>query len=291
MRKRVFASALILIISATLLDLPRAGEKRGTTGAPKQEKVGSEAQTVEPVWRKAVDGIHSKLTEAVELYRAGKSKQAKKMVKSAQFDGYKNSLLETAVRKHLSQKKDFQNNSGFSEIVKGMDEGEPAEKILDRLEALIQSLEADLPGLALVEGAGGKKSADKAAAQMPDKDWSKITDELLAAVGDAIGEYEKGERHKAIGLVKAAYFENYEGAGLEAKIDSGSPTTNEKVGSRFSEMVRRMKRGESLDRIRLVADDMKTDIRNGVKASRKGAANRVTGFFDWLTKSVQARFQ
>ena len=77
---------------------------------------GKSAPDIEPAWLQALENIQSGLINALNVYKKGDPQKAAELVIQTQFDDYKNSLFETAVRRHVSQKKDFENNSNFSEI-------------------------------------------------------------------------------------------------------------------------------------------------------------------------------
>lgn len=66
---------------------------------------------------------------------------------NAQFDGYKNTLLETAVRRNISQGADYENNNSFSELIGMIRSGRNPEELELRISALIANLENGLPGL------------------------------------------------------------------------------------------------------------------------------------------------
>ena len=95
--------------------------------APTQQtataKVKESGANIEPAWLQAVDNIQSGLNTALDAHKKGDTKVASELVLQTQYDHYKNSLLETAVRRFVSQKKDFENNTGFTDVATMIREG------------------------------------------------------------------------------------------------------------------------------------------------------------------------
>lgn len=290
-RTAIFTAVLISGFATGFTLRPGISPARAESGTPSRETQSPVAAGIEPVWQKAVTAIEVKLKAALELYRNGKGEQARKAVTAAQFEGYKNSLLETAVRKHVSQRKDFENNGYFTEIITLLSQGEPAAKIEECVARLSRSLEQDLPQLKLVEGAVSKEMLEEARKRIPEKDWRKVSEELSAAVGGAVGMYARGKRSEALELAKDAYFENYDESGLEAKIDSVNHDANLHVGAVFSTVVRQMEAGEAPERIEQIREELKVDIGEAVSVAGRGHSDGATGFFHRMTGGLRAWFR
>jgi len=290
-RTFLFVAALMSAFSTALAHQSQAqSESKDTTALSQEVRRLPATSGIEPVWRKAVDGVAAKLKEALNQYESGKTEQAKKTVTSAQFDGYKNSLLETAVRKSVSQRKDFENNARFTEILALMNKGEPASRIQETISILSESLEDDLPALKLVEGAVPKEVLEEAKRRVQEKDWFIISEEVSAAIGGAIGMYSKGKKSEALGLVKETYFENYDESGLEAKIDSVSRDANLRLGAHFSKLARQMESNEPPERIEQTAVELKSEMETAVSTLGKYRANGVASFFSRVSTAVRAWF-
>jgi high-affinity iron transporter len=290
-RTFLFIAVLMSAYAATHVDQSLAQSGREGSPAPSQEThLLPAAPGIEPVWRKAVDGIAVRLKEALDQYKSGKTEQAKKTVTGAQFDRYKNSLLETAVRKSISLRKDFENNARFTEILALMSKGAPETRIQESINALSKSLEEDLPALKLVEGAIPKEVLDEAKRKIPEKDWLKVSEEVSAAVVGAIGMYSKGKKSEALALVKEAYFDDYDESGLEAKIDSANRDANLRLGSHFSKLARQMESGEPPERIERTEAELKSEMKTVVSTLDQDRANGVTSFFSRVSTTVRAWF-
>jgi high-affinity iron transporter len=286
-----FVAALTAALATAPVHPSLMGPARADTGTQSRESSTPAATGIEPVWKKAVAGIEAKLKAALELYKSGKTEQAKKAVTAAQFEGYKNSLMETAVRRHVSQRRDFQNSERFTEIVTFMSQGEPAAKIEESIAKLSKSLEEDLPNLRLVEGAVPKEMLEEARKRIPEKDWRKVSQEVDAAIGGAVGMYAQGKTMQAAELARDAYFENYDESGLEAKIDSVSHDANMRLGMRFSTLVRQMDAGEPPERIEQTREELKTELQEAVAGISRGVGDSAAGWFQRVSNEVQAWFR
>jgi len=225
--------------------------------------------SIEPVWQQSFDNIQAKLAKALDAYKKGDANAATDLVIQTQFEDYKNSLLETAVRLNVSQAKDYQNNEAFTEIAWLMQTGEPADKIERQVAALAEGLKEDLPGLPLVEGAA---SSEKMAAKSEagDKDWSKVNAELFAEIDKAIALYEKGEAQEAIELVQDTYFDVFEASGMEAKIGARDAAFKAKLEGHFNLMISQMKAGAQMQQIQGTFAALKEDFAKGAELLGQG---------------------
>ena len=252
-------------------------EMPGTEG-----KAGS--RSVAPVWQQAFDNIQANLERALEAYRQGQAKKAAELVIQTQFDDYKNSLLETAVRRHVSQRKDFENNSGFSAITSLIQGGNTPEKVEAEIAGLIKGLRGDLPGLPVVEGAVSKREAGKSVASaMPAKDWSKVTADLFQEIDKAIALYEKGETKAAAIIVQEAYFDIFEASGMEAKIGVQDGDFKARLEGHFSVIVGQMKGGVPVGKMHDALAAMKKDFEKATEMLGKGKDSPLALFFYSLT--------
>lgn len=229
--------------------------------APPEGTEASAAKNIEPVWLQAFESIQAGLGNALDAYRQGNPTRGAELVLQTQYDHYKNSLFETAVRRHISQKKDFENNDGFTGIAGMIQNGEAPEAVEARISMLIAGLRGDLPGLPLVDGAVSKKQATKAAdSATPEKDWSQVTAALFGELDQALALYGKGETKRAVSLVQNAYFDVFEASGMEAKLGARDADAKDGIEGHFGLIAGRMKSGASVDEIRKSIEVMRGDV-------------------------------
>ncbi len=247
---------------------------------------GSKAGTenIEPVWLQASGNIQAGLGKALDAYRQGDPKRAAELVVRTQFDAYKNSLLETAVRRHVSQKKDYENNSGFAEITCMIQSGNAPKKVEARISSLVKGLREDLPNLPVVEGAVSKGEIRKSAeSDRPEKDWKKVTADLFHEIDKAVALYKKGEKKDAAILVQEAYFDVFEASGMEAKIGARDASFKARLEGHFSRIVGQMKSGVPPERMEGALADMRTDFEHAAATLGKGKDSPMALFFYSLT--------
>lgn len=129
-----------------------------------------------PVWLTAADNIELRLGQAVEVYRKGDADEAAALVSRALSEEYTSSLLEVAIRGNLSQRRNFEHVSAFSDLEGMIRAGADAAGVAAGAAALVGELRKDLPGLPMVEGASAKRLAPKPAERRAaDQDWSRVT--------------------------------------------------------------------------------------------------------------------
>ena len=238
------------------------------------------AEGIEPAWLQAFEKIQAGLGKALDSYKQGDAKKAAELVIQTQFDDYKNSLLETAVRRHVSQKKDFENNSGFTEITGMIQGGKAPEKVEAQITALVKGLRVDLSGLPLLDGAVSAKEAKKSVeANASEKDWTRVTFELFAQIDKAITLYEKGEKKEAGILVQEAYFDVFEASGMEAKIAARDANFKATLEGHFSMLVGQMKSEAPVENLRKTFTTLKGDFEKGAGMLGKGNDSPMTLFF------------
>jgi high-affinity iron transporter len=229
--------------------------------APVAENSGGSGQGIEPAWQQAADNIRAGLAGALESYRKGNVKQGSELVQQTKFDHYKNSLLETAVRRFVSQKKNFANNSGFDEVAGLIRSGAAPDKVEKRITDLTASLQADLPGLPLIDGAVSRRDTAKAAqSDTATTDWHKVTADLSKEIAKALSLYEKGDAKGAILVVQDAYFELFEGSGMESRLGARDVNFKARLEGHFSMIVARMKGGAPAGDIRGELSHMQDDF-------------------------------
>lgn len=246
---------------------------------PAAEGEGNGA-TVETVWLNSFENIRTGLKGAQDFHKQGDAKRGSELVLQTQYDHYKNSLLETAVRRFVSQKKDFENNSAFTDIAAMIQGGKAPDKVAARVSSLLAGLQEDLPGLPVVEGAVSKRDAGKIAESgEPAKDWSKVTVQLFSEIDKAIALYEKGDKKEAGIVVQEAYFDVFEASGMESKIGARDANFKAKLEGHFSMIVGQMKNGASVEAIQKTFTDLKMDFEKGAEMLGKGKDSPMALFF------------
>ncbi|BCS53224.1 FTR1 family protein [Geobacter sp. SVR] len=246
----------------------------------------------EPVWLQALETVRTGLANALETYRKGDRKKAAELVVQAQFEGYKNTLLETAVRRSVSQKKDFENNSGFSEIQAMIAKGTAPAEVEQRMKLLSDEIKADLPALALVEGAVSKREAAGTAANATSgKDWSAVTADLFREIDKAIALYKQGSVKEALLAMQDTYFDVFEASGMEAKIGSRDANFKVTLEGHFSRIVGQMKNHADASELEASLGAMKGDFAKAVDMLGTGSDSPMAIFIYSLMIILREGFE
>lgn len=211
---------------------------------------------VEPAWLEAFEKIKAGLESALEARKKGDLGEAAALVDRTLLDHYQNSLLEVAIRNGVSQRKNFDYVSRFSDIAGMIKSGSDAASVEAGMAALVEELRRDLPGLPSVDGAAATRIAPQAA----DRDWTETTAVLFRKLDEAVALSEKGESKDAVAAVQDAYFDVFEGSGMEARIGARDAGFKAALESHFTSIAGMMKSGVPAGRLRGAVAAMKADF-------------------------------
>jgi high-affinity iron transporter len=262
-------------IDALMAELRRVVHALATGEKLTDDGNAETSEPIDPAWLPALETIRAKIDQAQGAYVDDRVPEAKRLAQQAQFDGYKNSLLETAVRRHVSQAKDYENNTGFTALIKMMNDGEPDFVIEMAAKKLMDTIQADLPGLPLVDGVEPVKVAEK---EMPEKDWQAVSDQLFAAIDQALAIYAGDSAKKAGMMVQDAYFDIFEASGMEARIGALDSNRKAELERHFSLLVAQMKKGLPEAELRGTIAAMQMAFAETVATLGKGADSPVALF-------------
>lgn len=190
-------------------------------------------RVVQPYWRQVVATIRADLMAAADALEDGRAEEAKALIVKAQFDGYKNSLLETAIRRHVSQAQDIAFNAEFTRILGLVEEGREARLIRGSARVLAEDMTSRLPGLPLV---GVAKSEAATAAPPPEADWAAVRGRIAAAVAAAV-ERAPADPAGASELLQDAYFDVFEASGMESRVGARDPAFKTRIEAHFSKLM------------------------------------------------------
>lgn len=238
------------------------------------------ARNIEPFWLQSLENIHAGLDRALDVYRKGDAGGAAEIAIRTQLDNYRNGLFDTAVRRHISQSRNFENNSAFGQISSMMQRGEPPEKVEMQIAGLMKGLRQALPGLPLVDGAvSEREAAAPAESDMPARDWKKVTAEMFARIDKAIALYRKDEKKEAGRLIREVYFDVFEASGMEAQIGARDPNFKAELEGRFAKITGLVKTGAPVETLEDALAGMKRDFDKAAEMLGKGKDSPRALFF------------
>ncbi len=222
-------------------------------------------EQIAPYWQQSFKTIDDLLAEAVGLYQSKSYAEASKKVQQAQYDGFKNSEMETSLRQNRSSQQAGDINRQFSELIKLSGEPEQMNEVGYRVTALLQDLEDLLPGLPTTREDQVVVAPSQGDDATADADWQKVTNEIDKAVNAAIAQYASGDAKGAMMAIQDAYFDLFEASGMENKIGSRDSAFKTRIEGYFTRMVSQIKAGQPLDTVKEQSQSLQTDLATAVE--------------------------
>jgi len=197
---------------------------------------------IDPGWAVAYQALDDNLAAAVSAFEKGNGAEAKKRVQQAQYDGFKNSDMETTIRLQKPGRAAEIINRKFAALMKqaGSDDsidafGYSVTTLLDDVQEALQGVPAPSSAAPPVE--------DTASAG---KDWSGTQKELLAALAQATQTYQAGDTAKAVGQVQDTYFDIFEASGMENAVGARDANFKTELEGHFTKIVGLMNAGKDV---------------------------------------------
>lgn len=251
-------------------------EKELSVSQPHSTSASKDAdKRVSDAWTGDFLLIQSLLKKALVAYKEGRHGEAKDFVAQAHLGGYKNSLMETAVRRFISLKEDTAIQTAFRDM-KQMFNGERSSADAEQaIGNFLSHLQSNLQGLPLIHG---KVSLTKNEAQV-EKNWRSVSDRVLTGLEQAVSLYEKGRNQEAAGLVQDTYFDVFEASGFERALGARNEGLKARLEGAFSELISEMKSSGNHRHEREILTRVKLDLENALKEMSTTAESPFALFF------------
>lgn len=212
-----------------------------------------------PHWRQSLQTIEDRLADAMTAHEAGNADEVRQNIQKAQYDGYKNSELEIAVRQFRSSEQSSAINKQFTKLMELADGKTSHGEFGYEITNLLQDVADLLPDLPATREDQNPKPVDTAA-QSTDADWHKVVRDIDGALAAAIEQYKNGDSKQAIMAVQDGYFDLFEATGMENKIGARDASAKTTLEGYFTRMVSLMKAGRPADEIAAQAAGLKADL-------------------------------
>lgn len=265
------------------------GHRITAQGAVSAPAPAARPPAVEPAWAQAVERVRATLERAAAAMETGNADGARALVVEAQYEGYKNSLLETAVRRHVSKDADAAFNAEFARIAGLARDGEPAAMIRASAVVLVGDLGRVLPGLPLVGGGPGPTRTTTAA--VPEGDWRAVADRIGERMREAVALHRAGQREQAVSTVQDTYFDVFEASGLEGRIGARDAAFMAQLEGHFSKVAGLVKTGAPTEAMEAALAAMAADFDRAVTMLAKAADSPWALFVYALTIILREGFE
>ncbi|RQW61244.1 FTR1 family iron permease [Vibrio viridaestus] len=229
------------------------------------ESRNSTDNNVVPYWQDTLQSIDDLLADAVYSYRTGNAQQAHDDIQKAQFTGYKNSELETAIRLNVSAQKASEYNDSFKKLLTLVKSEDNLVEIGYETTSLVQDLSDDLAKLPASSSPHTAQSTSPAESeQSSDTDWHNVQSTIMSKLKDAVAEYKKTNPQRAIADVQDVYFDHFEASGMENSIGARDSAFKTTLEGYFTRLVSLMNAGQSEDKLTEQLDKLNQDLDKAV---------------------------
>ncbi|MDR0579911.1 MAG: FTR1 family iron permease [Campylobacteraceae bacterium] len=216
-------------------------------------------------WQTLYDNIEEKFDKGIEAFALGDKNRAKEIIRSAQFEDYRNGMMEVAIRKHLSQARDGQIQNEMRRIIISIDSLDDIStlqsdilKLKNNIYLALGQLPASAAELAVVD-------VEIAEEEIPSQDYFEVLANIKAEGEKALDTYRNGDVKKAMSLVQNAYFDIFEASGMEVRVGAIDGTLKTVIEGTFSEIVAIMKSGGSIDKIEEALQKLYAQVEQGAQ--------------------------
>lgn len=218
-----------------------------------------------PYWQQSFKHIDDLLAQAVTAYEQQQFAQVKQFVQQAQFDGYKNSEMEIAIRQNRSASASSAINQQFNQLIRLAEQPEPISVFGYHITMLLQDIEEQLPDLPATRESQ-QISSEKTANQTEndEQDWQQISQQINHNIQIAIELYQQGETKKAMLAIQDNYFDIFENSGMENKIGARNSNFKAQLEGYFTRLVGLIKSGSDTEKLQQQADALAQDLKQAV---------------------------
>ncbi|WP_213989791.1 FTR1 family protein [Sodalis sp. dw_96] len=227
-------------------------------------------------WQQQFKVIDDLLANAVTQYQQGQYDAASQSVQQAYFQGFKNSEMEMSVRNNLSLQQAADIKQQFTDLGTLATQPDQMTAVAYSDTTLLQNIEDMLPGLPTTRpdqpvsaptaatAAAGSGAGSTAADTAPDANWRQVSDDINSAVAAAIAQYRAGQGKEGMLAIQDAYFDHFEGSGMENKIGSRDTAFKTSLEGYFTRLVSLMKAGQPVGQLQQQADALSQDLTKAV---------------------------
>ncbi len=191
---------------------------------------------INPTWQSTLAYIQKDLDDALSVYNINNSKQTRLLIQDAQFEGYRNSAIEIAIRKNISSTKEREMQKRFTSLIRFIHTKPSKDLVKEHMDTLMASLKELAAGLPLVAEA---KVIEVKEAK---KDYSLAVNKIYSEFETAFSLHKKSHFKEAVETIQNSYFDIFEESGMEAEIGAKDATLKAELESHFSKLAALVKK-------------------------------------------------
>ncbi|MBI2525007.1 MAG: FTR1 family iron permease [Candidatus Rokubacteria bacterium] len=217
-------------------------------------------------WLEIVGEISGVLDRAVRAYEAKDLRGAQDLAADAYFGPFEERGMEAAVRREISVRRARELERMFGGLRQAMTRGEPALRVRQQIAALREALDQDARELVRA-GATATPLAEKEESVGPEADAvpralaaQALTTQISARLEQASERHRAGDREGAKALLMSAYFDLFEGQGLEAAVAARAPRRKAEIEAGFVHLRGLIVAGEPADTVAEAVEALKGRI-------------------------------
>jgi high-affinity iron transporter len=231
-----------------------------------------ELVAISPVfaWFRVAAEVSETLDRAAAAYADGAPARSAELVSEAYFGLFEESGLEVAIRRYVSARRARELERMFANIRQAITARAAPGEVRRQVAALRKAIEGEAreiqrqgvtsedlrsetaePQAAETEGVAERATPDASA-------------QLLVQLSEASARYAGAARGEARALLDSAYFDQFEGQGLEAIIGARAPARKTAIEARFVRIRGLMSAGASPDTVAGQIEALRGDIRDAI---------------------------
>lgn len=247
-------------------------------------------------WPDITRQVSGLLSQAAKAYEAKDPERAKDLISEAYFGAFEERGMEIAIRQQISARRARELEKMFSEIRQTIGRGEPVGRVRQGIATLLQALEQDareLVRLGVTDVSLAEKEDYPAAqgqARSLDVAPGTIMEQMRSRLDEALERYRTGDADQAKIVLGSAYFDLFEGQGLEAAVGARLPQRKAEIEGKFTRIRGLMTVHTSTHEVGQELETLKAQIQEAV-AILKQDRGRWESFLNGLIIIVREGFE
>ena len=258
-------AAKILQLKTELAALPEA-LNQGYRLDSEMSTLNSDAVALN--WQEAFDAIENHLADALAAYREQEAEQAVQAVQKAQFEGYKNGGLETAIRMQKSAPAATAIDQGLHQIIFAIHDGVSLQSLAYEVTLVLDQISEQLVGLPAPTPVVSDTTTAPVGSDTPE--FAQVQKQLLQAVRAAFATYRQGDVEAAVAQVQDSYFDLFEATGLERQVGALDAQQKTQIEGYFTKIVSLMVAQAAPRAVEAQIQLLEQDLAQAVTALAKG---------------------